>query len=248
MNRGLFKIIKNNISIIIESLIAIALLILNTFSSETTDYNEIIRWCIFALLIIDIIFKLNDKYKSKRKEEQLKKENEEKDKQQSESLESIQKGLDEQKKFNFDYKEKNEKSLKILNKFFSESLLNENDILKLAKSSQYYILYVYSWPFKYKIKKDKNKINRQYPIFLKDIGFIRMGLQASFFIINKDKLKQKELHNIVEFKKYLNKNFERIRKKEFDLYLKNIKGQDKKCCCIKLSFMIGFRKRFDKYY
>jgi len=243
---GLFNAIKNNILIVIEFLIAIALLILNTFFSETTDYNQLIIWCIFGLLVLDIIIKLINKYKSNQKEEQLKKENDNKYKQQSETLKTIQEELSEQKKFNLEYKEKKEKSLRILNKFFSESLLNEKDILKIAKSAQYYLLYVYSWSFRSEIKISKNKYykfktKRQYPLFLGDLGFIRMGVQSTLFIINKDKLKQKKHHNIVEFKKFLNKNFETIRKKEFKLYLEEVKEQDNKL------YAKYSKNGFDKY-
>lgn len=247
----LFSVIKNNILIGIESLIAIILLILNTFFIGTINYNRLVSWIIFGLLILDIIIKLTNKYNSNQKEEQLKKENEKKDKQQGETLKRIQKEFKTQENFNLEYKEKKEKSLRILNKFFSESLLNEKDILKLAKSAQYYLLYVYSWSFRSEIIIGKNEVGkneyykfktkRQYPIFLENFGFIRMGVNGTLFILNKDKLKQKKFREIVELKKFLNKNFELIRPKEFKLYLEEVKKQDKKL------YTKYSKNGFDKY-
>jgi len=244
-----WQIIKDNILIGIESLIAIAILILNTFFSEVTNIKEMITWIIFVLLIIDIIIKLFDKYKSNKKEAQLKIENDKKEKQQSQTLNLIKEELAEQKDFNNKYKYKKERSLKILNKLFSESLLNEKDILKLAKSTQYYLLYVYSWSFRSEIilKKTKNKTKyykfktkRQYPLFLENLGFIRMGVGGTLFILNKNRLKKKKFHNIIEFKSFLNKNLEIIRKKEFNAYLEEVKSQDKKL--YKKYLKKGFKK------
>jgi len=229
--------IKDNLVILLESLIALVLLILNTFFSGTTNYKEIIAWIIFGLLVFDILIKLYNKYLDYKKEKELKEQNDAKHNQQIKDLQSIQKELNEQKEFNKEYKEKKEKSVKILNRFFSESLLNETDILKLAKSAQYYLLYVYSWSFRSEIvvKKTKKKTEyyqfktkRQYPIFLEQLGFTRMGVNSTLFIINKEKLKQEKLHEIVNFKKFLNKNFKSIRREEFKLYLEEVKKQDKK--------------------
>ena len=217
-----FDTVKGYSLIILEFLIALCLLIINTFLSQMEEYKVIIGWGVFWLLILDIFIKCYSKYKNRKNETDLKKENEKKHKEISTNLKSIKHEYAEQKKFNIEYKEKTERYLKVLNKFFSESLLNEKDILKLAKSAQYFTLYVYSWPFKNELKKYKFETKRQYPIFLEELGFIRKGVRNTFFIINKDKLKQKRLHNIVEFKKFLINNFEKIRKKDFNLYLEEV--------------------------
>ena len=90
-------IIKEYFLIILESLIALTLLIINTFFSQIEKYQKVISWCVFGLLIMDILIKLIDKLKSKQDEKELKKENEEKSEKQDKSLEIIKRQLDGQK-------------------------------------------------------------------------------------------------------------------------------------------------------
>jgi len=190
-------------------------------------YKLIIGWVMFALLAVDVALKLFNKIKSKRREKKLKEDKEQRWEKRNKDFKIIKQQLREQKQHYTVYKDKQEKDLKTLNKFFSKSLLNEKDVLKLAKSDQYFALYVYSWPFP-TIKDYAFKTKRQYPILLKSLGFIRMGKVSSFFMINKTKLKLKKLQNIVEFKRFLNKTLEDVRKEEFTLYLKEAKDHDEK--------------------
>ncbi|UZE93704.1 MAG: hypothetical protein IB618_02970 [Candidatus Pacearchaeota archaeon] len=227
-----FAWIKENVFLILESIILLLIPIFNFISSQILIYQKIISWVLFLLILIDVLFKINEKIREKKKERALKMENEkrgETERKRYETIEEMKKNLEEQKNFNLEYKEKKERSIKILNKFFNESLLNEEDILSLAKSSSYYILFIYSWPFpEIKNKRYKFITTRQYPLFLNDIGFTRMGSSRStFFIIKKDRL-EKKYHNIASFKKFLNKNLEEIRKEEFKMYLEELKKQDKK--------------------
>ena len=225
---SILDIIKSGYLILIKSLIALILIVLNIFFQEITKDGKLITWIIFFLMVVDIFIELKGKLDSKKKEERLKKEYEQKSKQTIESFESINEKLEEQKEFNSEYKEEAERSLKVLNRFISKSLLNEKDILKLAKSGQYYVLYVYSWPFpKFGInKEDYYKFKRLYPVFLEKLGFIRMGRSSPLFIMNKNKLKEKKFHEISEFKEFLNMNLQLIRKQEFRLHLNEVKQLD----------------------
>ena len=224
----IFNTIKGAWLIAINAFMALLLLVAKTFFSGIKELAELI---IFGWMGWNIIVGSIDKYNSKKKEEKLKKENKQTSNQTSESFELIKESLEGQKKFNSEYREKKEKSLKVLNRFISESLLNEKDILKLAKSAQYYILYVYSWPFrKFKINEGEYyefKTKRQYPLFLEQLGFIRMGVSSPLFIMNKNKLKEKRFREISEFKEFLNRSFRLIRKEEFSLYTNEVGQLDK---------------------
>jgi len=213
---------KKNWIIIIESLIAIIVLILNI---SLVNY-QYIKWIIFGFLVLDIIVKFIKTLKNAYEEEQLKKENIINNINLKKERIKFRKELEKQSIFNEKYKEKKEKSLKVFSRFFSRSLLNEKDILKLAKSTTYYLLYVYSWPFP-RIKKYSFNTKRQYPVYLHKIGFIRLKKQGTFFIIKKDNL-EKNLQNIIKFKYFLTRTFEKIRKEELELYLTEVKSQNNK--------------------
>ena len=223
--KKIFNLIKENLLVIFEAIIAFLIAIFNFINSQNREYLTIISWVLFVLLIFDICLKTYNKIKEKQKERDLKRKQEKNERKRDVKIQKIMEDAEEQKKFNLEYKEKKEKSIRVINKFFAKSLLNEEDILSLAKSSTYYILFVYCWPFP-KIKKYNFKTKRQYPLFLEEIGFSRMGTISTLFVIKKERLKNKKYHNIVEFKKFLSENFERIRKEEFALYLDETKKQN----------------------
>ncbi len=141
----------------------------------------------------------------------------------AESKEDLDKIAREQIEFYADIRTK-QKSLTLLNKLISESLIREKDLLSLTGTSGFYQLFMYSSPLA-RIAKSLGvgTPNRLYPIFLEELGFARLGQNSPFFIINKNNLKESRLIDIKEFKKFLNYHFSRIRGTEWDSFLETIK-------------------------
>ena len=122
-----------------------------------------------------------------------------------------------------------ENSLRLLNKLISEGLIREKDLLSLSGTSNYFQLFVYSASLA-KLAKSLNLENphRLYPNFLEKLGFVRMGKNYSFFLINKNRLTDNELKNIKELKRFLLYHFSKIRNQEWKNFLSQVKEMDKK--------------------
>lgn len=181
---------------------------------------------VFAYFVIDLANAFYERY-TKEKAEDL---SEETIGQIGVTTRQTQEDLDkvarEQKEFFAEIITK-QKSLTLLNKLISESLIREKDLLALAGTSGYYQLFVYSSPLarlskSYGIDTPK----RQYPDFLEALGFARLGQNSSFFIINKNNLKEENLTDIREFKKFLNYHFSKIRAAEWESFLEIVKPLD----------------------
>lgn len=122
-----------------------------------------------------------------------------------------------------------EDSLRLLNKLISEGLIREKDLLSLSGTSNYFQLFVYSASLT-KLAKSLNleRPQRLYPTFLEKLGFVRMGKNSSFFLINKNRFKDNRLKNIRELKRFLLYHFSKIRNQEWKDFLSQVKEVDKK--------------------
>jgi len=122
-----------------------------------------------------------------------------------------------------------ENSLKLLNKLIAEGLIRERDLLSLAGSSGYFQLFIYSAPLR-RIAKSLGLDTpvRQYPRFLEELGFVRLGRNSTFFLINKNRLKSDRLKEIINMKKFLIYHLSKIRQKEWSDFLQIVKERNKK--------------------
>lgn len=145
--------------------------------------------------------------------------------------EDLDKLAREQKEYFADRAER-QKALGLLNKLLAESEVREKDLLALTSTSGYYTLFVYSASLgrlvkSLAIKDFETQPNRIYPVFLKELGFARLGKRATCFLINKNNLKEEKLRDIKEFKKFLMYHFDKIRDKEWKEFLNKLKDTDK---------------------
>lgn len=125
-------------------------------------------------------------------------------------------------------RERDEVSLSLLNKLLAESEIRQGDLLALADTSSYYQLFVYSSPLTSIINRlgieGLGILKREYPVFLADLGFARMGRSNSpLFLIKKSHLKEEKLRNIKEFKKFLMYHLKRIRESEWNIFLERVR-------------------------
>src|SRR3989344_1312897 len=133
----------------------------------------------------------------------------------------------EQKVFYSDLKPK-QTSLNLLNKLLNESIIRERDLLALTSKSEFYQLFIYSASFSRIAKTLKiTPPKRKYPIFLQELGFARLGKNSPSFLINKNNLKEENLKEIKEFKKFLDYHLSRIKKEEWKDFLKKVKAKDR---------------------
>jgi len=149
----------------------------------------------------------------------------------SQTREGLDKMAREQKEYFADRAEK-QKALGLLNKLLAESEVREKDLLALTSTSGYFMLFVYSASLGRLVKSltisdPKTQPNRIYPVFLKELGFARLGKRSSCFLINKNNLKEEKLKDIKEFKKFLMYHFNKIRDKEWIGFLSWIKNINK---------------------
>jgi len=151
----------------------------------------------------------------------------------SDQLKSLKLNYDQMAKTQEIYiknQERKEYSLKLLNKLVSDSLIREKDLLSFAGTSGYYQLFVYSASLSRLAKslKIETVIVRKYPAFLESLGFVRLGKNSTLFVINKNRLKDEQLKNIKEFKKFLIYHFSKIRKQEWQTFLEQIKKMNRR--------------------
>ncbi len=186
--------------------------------------NLILGYVYFA---IDLVESFYQKYQEDN-DKDLSVENFEKLKNSSKKLQKrFDKIAKSQQKYEQD-REIKENSLKFLNKLIAEGLIREKDLLSLTSNSDYFQLFVYS--------ASLNKLTRplsietprrQYPIFLEKLGFVRLGKNSTFFLINKSRLENKKLKNMKDMKNFLTHHFSKIRKKEWSNFLKQVKEINK---------------------
>lgn len=122
-----------------------------------------------------------------------------------------------------------ENSLKFLNKLIAEGLIREKDLLSFTRATSYFQLFVYSASLSKPAKSaDIERPQRQYPLFLEKLGFVRLGKNQALFLVNKNRLEKEELKNIKEMKKFLTYHFSKIRKSEWNDFLEKVKNVNKK--------------------
>jgi len=120
-------------------------------------------------------------------------------------------------------------SLKLLNKLIAEGLIREKDLLSLAGTSGYFQLFVYSASLnKLAGSLGLERPQRQYPAFLEKLGFVRLGKNSSFFLINKNRFGNEKLKSIKDLKDFLMFQFSEIRVKEWSDFLKQVEVVNKK--------------------
>jgi len=144
--------------------------------------------------------------------------------------EDLDKLAREQKEYYADKVEK-QKALGLLNKLLTESEVREKDLLALTSNSGYYMLFIYSASLGRLVKSlgipnFNMQPNRIYPVFLKELGFARLGKSATCFLINKNNLKEEKLRDIKKFKRFLMYHFDKIRDKEWKQFLSELKKVD----------------------
>jgi len=133
----------------------------------------------------------------------------------------------EQEEYNQKSKELEAKTgaLKLLNRLINEGLIRGKDLLSLAGSADYYQLFIYSVPATQLLRgeEEKERIGRRYPLFLQKLGFVRLGKNSSFYLINKNTLKNKKLKEAKEFKKFLDYHLSKIKAEEWSDCLEMMK-------------------------
>ncbi|MEK7613672.1 MAG: hypothetical protein AAB439_02235 [Patescibacteria group bacterium] len=149
----------------------------------------------------------------------------------TQTKEDLDKLAKEQKEYFADRAER-QKALGLLNKLLAESEVREKDLFALATTSGYYTLFVYSASLgrlvrSLAIPDFETQPNRLYPVFLKDLGFARLGKRSACFLINKNNLKEEKLKDIKEFKKFLMYHLDKIRDKEWAEFLTKLEQADK---------------------
>lgn len=186
-----------------------------------------IPFVIFAYFVIDLINAFYEKYQKDQSEDLSDEKITSIQSITAQTQEDLDKIANEQKEFYANIMTK-QKSLTLLNKLISESLVREKDLLSLTGTAGYYQLFVYSSSLA-RVAKGLgiDSANRMYPTFLEELGFARLGQSAPFFIINKNNLKEKKLTDIREFKKFLNYHFSKIREKEWQAFLGAIESVNK---------------------
>ena len=181
---------------------------------------------LFGYFIVD----LGTEFYKKHQDDKAKDLSEGKHKRIIENQKSLTKNLDKLKKEQKEYYIKlqaKKSSLKLLNKLINEGLIRDKDLFALAGSANYYQLFVYSVPVRKLVGNiEIQQPNRIYPLFLQELGFVRLGKNSTFFLINKDFLKEENLKNIKEFKKFLNYHFSKVRKREWEDFLNLLKKEE----------------------
>ncbi len=124
-------------------------------------------------------------------------------------------------------RKKKETSLGFLNKLVSDGLIREKDLLALAGTTGFYQLFVYSASLDRQVRSlGLERLIRQYPIFLVNLGFVRLGKNSTLFLINKNNLKDENLKNINELKRFLSFHFSLLRNKEWNEFLRKVKEKN----------------------
>lgn len=124
-------------------------------------------------------------------------------------------------------RKKKETSLGFLNKLVSDGLIREKDLLALAGTTGFYQLFIYSASLDRLARSlDLERQIRLYPVFLEELGFVRLGRNSTMFLINKNKLKNKKLKNISELKKFLSFHFSSLRRREWNEFLRIVKNKN----------------------
>lgn len=182
---------------------------------------------IFAYFVIDLANAFYEKYQQDEAEDLSDEKITAIQTSTGQTQEDLDKIAREQKEFYANIMGK-QKSLTLLNKLISESLVREKDLLSLTGTSGYYQLFVYSSSLTRLAKGvGIDSANRMYPTFLEELGFARLGQSAPFFIINKNNLKEEKLTDIREFKKFLNYHFSKIREREWHAFLEKVEPVNK---------------------
>ncbi len=176
--------------------------------------------------IVDFLHSFYEKYDSDKKSDLSNKKQDDILKDINNNYETLKKEQNE----HFKKTEKTKKSLALLNKLLSNSEIRQSELLKMTNSSGFYQIFVYSSSLGRLNKELSKKFNfemqppkRIYPVFLKDLGFARMGKVSSMFLINRKNIEGKMSTDIRILKKFLMYHFSKIRKKEWQEYLKELK-------------------------
>lgn len=182
----------------------------------------------YAYFVIDLIATFYKKYQED-SDRDLSIENFEKLKSSSKKF---RRNLDQMAKSQQKYERERkikEDSLKFLNRLIAEGLIREKDLLSFTRASEYFQLFVYSAS----LNKLANSLAierppRQYPLFLEKLGFVRLGKNSTFFLINKNRLENEKLKNIKEMKKFLTYHLSKVRRREWNDFLKRVKEVNRK--------------------
>ncbi|MCK5285743.1 MAG: hypothetical protein KAJ58_00770 [Candidatus Pacebacteria bacterium] len=181
--------------------------------------------------IIDISLSFYQKYQGDKNQDLSNEEVTTIKKTATKTQKTLDKLARDQKEYNMEEVRRKE-SLSLLNKLLTESEVREKDLLSLTSTSEYYQLFVYSASLSRLVKSLDipdfgTQPNRLYPIFLKDLGFARLGKGSPSLLINKNNLKEKKLTDIKEFKKFLMYHFSKVRGKEWKDFIEKVKSFDK---------------------
>lgn len=215
---------------IIKILLFASMALLRAAYSSESWYLEVFIYILLGYAFFDLLITIANDVNDYLKEKRLKRANV----ITAEERKEARKDREANEKFREEFRKK-EKSGKLLGTLIHESLIKESDILSVAKTAEYYQLVVYSAGYGRILtgaersaltKKQKEKlsdINRKYPEFLKELGFVRIGpMRSTTFVINKAYL-HKKFRDIGEFKKYLMVELEKIRKGEWQRFLEVLK-------------------------
>ncbi|HLC78254.1 MAG TPA: hypothetical protein VJH92_03960 [Candidatus Nanoarchaeia archaeon] len=196
-------------------------------------------WALIALAVVYVAITFIKDIKSESKESRLfgrirelttKYENE------SERNKEIDRKLSETQNILHKLTSEKETSIHLLTQLLNKGLIDEEDINRHLESAELTSVFVYATPLP-QVKEKKQKLKgfrRLYPgFFEQDIGFIRMGRVAPFFVILSDNL-PKELRDTRTLKAYLLSKIDFLLKEEWDLFLDELKKQ-------------SFKKNLKKY-
>lgn len=149
-------------------------------------------------------------------------------KDKDELIKSVDAKLDVTKASMEQFLAKKQGSIDLLNQLINKGLIDEEDINKYLESSELTCLFCYATAFP-KIKENKNILKlprRFYPGFLEqNLGFIRMGKRASFFVILTKNL-PKELQYTINLKRYLLKKFDNLFKEEYKIFIDELEKEN----------------------
>lgn len=184
----------------------------------------------YLYFVVDLFHSFVQKYRDKKHEDLSDGKRDSIAEVTQQTKDDLDKMAREQKKYYAEESKRN-KSLSLLNKLLIESEVRERDLLSLTSTSEYYHLFVYSASLGRLVKSLEipdftSQPNRQYPVFLRSLGFARLGKASGCFLINKKNLKNNKLVDIKEFKKFLMYHFSKIRSNEWDEFVAFVDEKD----------------------
>lgn len=146
------------------------------------------------------------------------------DDQGSKKSKILNENIEEQKKLIIEMAKEKKMSKVLLNNLINKGLIEQEELFEHMPSSDIYSLFCFPTPLaELKINDKKySPPNRQYPVFLKDIGFVRVNRFSTVFVTTPRRL-TKSFRNIPTLKDYLSEEIDKSLEEYWKLYLNGLK-------------------------